>query len=87
MIRITANGLTKKFFKGVNYDRFRWRKECDYMTIITIILSLVAIALSLWSLAIVNDCMALARKITLTVSQMVLDKGDEVLRKSRGDNK
>ena len=57
------------------------------MPIITIILSLVAISLSLWSLAIVNDCMALARKITLTVSQIVLDKGDEVLRKSRGDNK
>lgn len=57
------------------------------MTIITIILSLVAIFISLWALAIVNDCMALARKITLTVSQIVLDKGDEVLRKSRGDNK
>ena len=57
------------------------------MTIITIILSLVAISISLWTLAIVNDCMALARKITLTVSQMVLDKGDEVLKKSRGDNK
>ena len=57
------------------------------MTIITIILSLVAISISLWTLAIVNDCMALTRKITLTVSQMVLDKGDEVLRKSRGDNK
>ena len=68
-------------------DRLRWRKECDYMTIITIILSLVAISISLWTLVIVNDCMALAKKITLTVSQIVLDKGDEVLRKSRGDNK
>ena len=57
------------------------------MTIVTIILSLVAISISLWTLAIVNDCMKLARKITLTVSQIVLDKGDEVLRKSRGDNK
>ena len=57
------------------------------MTIVTIILSLVAISISLWALAIVNDCMKLARKITLTVSQIVLDKGDEVLRKSRGDNK
>ena len=57
------------------------------MTIITIILSLIAISISLWTLAIVNDCMALTRKITLTVSQMVLDKGDETLRKSRGDNK
>ena len=57
------------------------------MTIITIILSLVAIFISLWALAMVNDCMVLARKITLTVSQMVLDKGDEILRKSRGDNK
>ena len=57
------------------------------MTIITIILSLVAISFSLWTHAIANDCMTLARKITLTVSQMVLDKGDEVLRKSRGDNK
>ena len=57
------------------------------MTIITIILSLVAISISLWTLAIVNDCMALVKKITLTVSQMVLDKGDETLRKSRGDNK
>lgn len=87
MIKTTMNGLTKKFFEEVNYDRLRWRKECDYMTIITIILSLVAISISLWALAIVNDCMALARKITLTVSQIVLDKGDEVLRKSRGDNK
>ena len=57
------------------------------MTIVTIILSLVAISISLWALAIVNDCMVLAKKITLTVSQIVLDKGDEVLRKSRGDNK
>ena len=57
------------------------------MAIVTIILSLVAISISLWTLAIVNDCMALAKKITLTVGQMVLDKGDEVLRKSRGDNK
>ena len=57
------------------------------MTIITIILSLVAISISLWTLVIVNDCMALAKKITLTVSQIVLDKSDEVLRKSRGDNK
>ena len=57
------------------------------MAVVTIILSLVAISINLWTLAIVNDCMALARKITLTVSQMVLDKGDEVLRKSRGDNK
>ena len=57
------------------------------MPIITIILSLVAISISLWALAIVNDCMVLAKKITLTVSQIVLDKGDEVLRKSRGDNK
>lgn len=57
------------------------------MTIITIILSLVAISVSLWTLAIANDCMKLARKITLTVSQMVLDKGNETLRKSRGDNK
>ena len=57
------------------------------MTIITIILSLVAISISLWTLAIVNDCMALARKITLTGNQIVLDKGDETLRKSRGDNK
>ena len=57
------------------------------MTIVTIILSLVAISVSLWTLAIVNDCMALARKITLTVNQIVLDKGDEVLRKSRCDNK
>lgn len=57
------------------------------MTIITIILSLVAISISLWTLAIVNDCMKLARKITLTVGQIVLDKGDETLRKSRGDNK
>ena len=57
------------------------------MTIITIILSLIAISISLWTLAIVNDCMTLARKITLIVSQMVLDKGDETLRKSRGDNK
>ena len=57
------------------------------MTIVTIILSLAAISLNLWTLAIANDCMALARKITLTVNQMVLDKGDETLRKSRGDNK
>lgn len=57
------------------------------MTIITIILSLVAISMSLWTLTIANDCMALAKKITLTVNQIVLDKGDEVLRKSRGDNK
>ena len=57
------------------------------MTIITIILSLVAISMSLWTLAIANDCMVLAKKITLTVSQIVLDKGDEILRKSRGDNK
>lgn len=57
------------------------------MAIVTIILSLVAISISLWTLAIVNDCMALARKITLTVNQIVLDKGDETLRKSRGDNK
>ena len=57
------------------------------MAVVAIILSLVAISISLWTLAIVNDCMALARKITLTVSQIVLDKGDEVLRKSRGDNK
>ena len=57
------------------------------MTIITIILSLAAISISLWTLAIVNDSMALARKITLTVNQIVLDKGDEILRKSRGDNK
>lgn len=57
------------------------------MTIITIILSLIAISISLWTLAIVNDCMALARKIMLTVNQIVHDKGDEVLRKSRGDNK
>ena len=57
------------------------------MTIITIILSLVTISISLWTLAIVDDCMALARKITLTVNQIVLDKGDEDLRKSRGDNK
>ena len=57
------------------------------MTIITIILSLVAISISLWTLAILNDCMTLARKITLTVNQIVLDKGDETLRKSRGDNK
>ena len=57
------------------------------MAVVTIILSLVAISISLWSLAIVNDCMAWAKKITLTVSQMVLDKGDEILRKSRGNNK
>lgn len=57
------------------------------MTIITIILSLAAISISLWTLAIVNDCMKLARKITLTVNQMMLDKGNETLRKSRGDNK
>ena len=57
------------------------------MTIITIILSLVAISISLWTLAMVNDCMALARKITLTVNQIMFDKGDETLRKSRGDNK
>ena len=57
------------------------------MPIITIILSLVSISINLWSLAIINDCMALARKITLTVNQTVLDKGDETLRKSRGDNK
>ena len=57
------------------------------MTIITIILSLISISVSLWTLAMANDCMTLARKITLTVSQMVLDKGDEILRKSRGDNK
>ena len=57
------------------------------MTIITIILSLVAISMNLWTLAIANDCMALAKKITLTVNQIVLDKGDETLRKSRGDNK
>nr|DAF50339.1 MAG TPA: hypothetical protein [Siphoviridae sp. ctBCr48] len=57
------------------------------MTIITIILSLVAISISLWTLAIANDCMKLVRKIILTVSQMILDKGDETLRKSRGDNK
>ena len=57
------------------------------MTIITIILSLVAISISLWTLAMVNDCMKLAKKITLTVGQIVLDKGDETLRKSRGDNK
>ena len=56
------------------------------MAIVAIILSLVAISISLWTLAIVNDCMALARKITLTVNQIVLDKGDETLRKSRGDN-
>ena len=57
------------------------------MTIVTIILSLVAISISLWTLAIVNDCMTLAKNITFIVSQMVLDKGDETLRKSRGDNK
>ena len=57
------------------------------MAVVTIILSLVAISISLWTLAIVNDCMALAKKITLTVGQMVLDKGDETLRKSRGGNK
>ena len=57
------------------------------MTIVTIILSLVAISISLWALAIVNDCMVLAKKITLTVSRIVLDKGDETLRKSRGDSK
>lgn len=57
------------------------------MTIIAIILSLVAISISLWTLAIVNDCMVLVRKITLTVTQMVLDKGDETLRKSKGDSK
>lgn len=57
------------------------------MAVVTIILSLVAISISLWTLAIVNDCMALAKKITLTVGQIVLDKGDETLRKSRGDNK
>ena len=56
------------------------------MAVVAIILSLVAISISLWTLAIVDDCMALARKITLTVSQIVLDKGDETLRKSRGDN-
>ena len=56
------------------------------MAVVAIILSLVAISISLWTLAIVNDCMALARKITLTVNQIVLDKGDETLRKSRGDN-
>lgn len=57
------------------------------MTVVTIILSLVAISISLWTLAIANDCMVLAKKITLTVNQMVLDKGDETLRKSRGDSK
>ena len=57
------------------------------MAVVAIILSLVAISISLWTLAIVNDCMALARKITLTVNQIVLDKGDETLRKSRGNNK
>lgn len=57
------------------------------MAVVTIILSLVAISISLWTLAIANDCMKLARKITLTVNQMVLDKGNEILRKSRGDNK
>ena len=57
------------------------------MAVVTIILSLVAISISLWTLAIVNDCMVLAKKITLTVGQIVLDKGDETLRKSRGDNK
>lgn len=57
------------------------------MAVVATILSLVAISISLWTLAIVNDCMALARKITLTVNQIVLDKGDETLRKSRGDNK
>lgn len=57
------------------------------MTVVTIILSLVAISISLWTLAIVNDCMKLARKIILTINQMVLDKGDEILRKSRGDSK
>lgn len=57
------------------------------MAVVTIILSLVAISISLWTLAIVNDCVALAKKITLTVGQIVLDKGDETLRKSRGDNK
>ena len=56
------------------------------MAVVTIILSLVAISISLWTFAIVNDCMALAKKITLTVSPIVLDKGDETLRKSRGDN-
>lgn len=55
------------------------------MTIITIILSLVAISISLWTLSIVNDCMALTRKIILTVAQMTLNKGDETLKKSRGD--
>lgn len=57
------------------------------MAVVAIILSLVAISISLWTLAIVDDCMALARKITLTVNQIVLGKGDETLRKSRGDNK
>lgn len=57
------------------------------MTIIAIILSLVAISISLWTLAVVNDCMVLVRKITLTVTQMVLDKGDETLKKSKGDSK
>lgn len=57
------------------------------MAVVAIILSLVAISISLWTLAIVNDCMVLARKITLTISQIVLNKGDEALRKSRGDNK
>lgn len=57
------------------------------MTVVAITLSLVAISISLWTLAIVNDCMALARKITLTVNQIVLDKGDETLRKNRGGNK
>ena len=57
------------------------------MVVVAIILSLAAISISLWTLAIVDDCMALAKKITLTVSQIVLDKGDETLRKSRGDNK
>lgn len=57
------------------------------MAVVTIILSLIAISISLWTLAIVNDCMKLARKIILTVGQMVLDKGDETLRKSRGDSK
>lgn len=55
------------------------------MTIITTILSLVAISISLWTLSIVNDCMALTRKIILTVAQMTLNKGDETLKKSRGD--
>lgn len=55
------------------------------MLVITIILSLISLFVSFWTLTIVNDCMKLVRKIILTVSKIVLDKGNETLRKSKGE--